>query len=114
LRSALAPGQFLHSVLLVHRILIHSEKARTQSLPGLPSDSKDNRMGNRVVLAVGSRQVSHSGPLVNGDPNLTKEKLLMFLDRLGASARSPGACFITGGGSALLLGWRETTIDIVG
>jgi aconitate hydratase len=49
---------------------------------------------------------------VNGDPNLTKEKLLMFLDRLGASARSPGACFITGGGSALLLGWRETTIDI--
>jgi hypothetical protein len=49
---------------------------------------------------------------VNGDPSLTKEKLLMFLDRLGASARSPGACFITGGGSALLLGWRETTIDI--
>ena len=57
-------------------------------------------------------KLSHSGPLVNGDPNLTKEKLLMFLDRLGASARSPGACFITGGGSALLLGWRETTIDI--
>ena len=43
---------------------------------------------------------------------LTKEKLLDFLARLGASARTPGACFITGGGSAILLGWRETTIDV--
>ena len=43
---------------------------------------------------------------------LTKEKLLDFLVRLGASARTPGACFITGGGSAILLGWRETTIDV--
>ena len=42
----------------------------------------------------------------------TKEKRLRFLDRLGASARSPGTCFITGGGSALRLGWRETTINI--
>ena len=48
---------------------------------------------------------------MNGDPNLTKDKLLKFLDRLGASATTPGTCFITGGGSALLLGWRETTID---
>jgi hypothetical protein len=49
---------------------------------------------------------------MNGEQNLTKEKLLKFLDRLGASASTPGACFITGGGTALLLGWRETTIDI--
>ena len=49
---------------------------------------------------------------MNGDPSLTKEKLLKFLDLLGASARAPGTCFITGGGSALLLGWRETTIDV--
>jgi hypothetical protein len=49
---------------------------------------------------------------MNGDPNLTKDKLLEFLDALGASARTPGTCFITGGGSALLMGWRETTIDI--
>jgi hypothetical protein len=49
---------------------------------------------------------------MNGDPSLTKEKLLEFLDRLGASAKAPGTCFITGGGSALLLGWRETTIDV--
>ena len=43
---------------------------------------------------------------------LTREKLLDFLARLGASARTPGACFITGGGSAILFGWRETTIDV--
>src|SRR2546427_13131488 len=49
---------------------------------------------------------------MNGDPNLTKDKLLKFLDLLGASARTPGNCFITGGGSALLFGWRDTTIDI--
>jgi hypothetical protein len=49
---------------------------------------------------------------MNGDPNLTKEKLLEFLDRLGASATAAGTCFITGGASALLLGWREATIDV--
>jgi hypothetical protein len=49
---------------------------------------------------------------LNGDQQLTKGKLLDFLGRLGASARNPGACFITGGGSAVLLGWRDTTIDV--
>jgi hypothetical protein len=33
-------------------------------------------------------------------------------DLVGASARNPGACFITGGGSAVLVGWRESTIDV--
>lgn len=56
-------------------------------------------------------RVSTEHPL-NGDNQLTKEKLLEFLKRLGASARNPGVCFITGGSSALLVGWRETTIDV--
>ena len=43
---------------------------------------------------------------------LTKAKLLEFLHRLGNSARSSGACFITGGSSAVLDGWRESTIDV--
>lgn len=43
---------------------------------------------------------------------LTAEKLRVFLKRLGESAQGPGACFITGGSSAILLGWRETTIDV--
>lgn len=46
------------------------------------------------------------------NPRLTKAKLLDFLARLGASAKSPGACFITGGATAILVGWRETTIDV--
>jgi hypothetical protein len=49
---------------------------------------------------------------MNGDKNLTKAKLLKFLGRLGASASTLGTCFITGGGSALLMGCRDTTIDI--
>lgn len=43
---------------------------------------------------------------------LTKEKLLEFLGHLGAEAKTPGVCFITGGTCAILLGWRETTIDV--
>ncbi len=43
---------------------------------------------------------------------LTKEKLLEFLSRLGASATTPGVCFVTGGCSAILLGWRDSTIDV--
>jgi hypothetical protein len=43
---------------------------------------------------------------------LTKAKLWLFLERLGASARTEGTCFLTGGASALLEGWRETTIDV--
>lgn len=43
---------------------------------------------------------------------LTREKLWTFLERLGKSARTPGVCFLTGGASALLEGWRDTTIDV--
>ena len=50
---------------------------------------------------------------MSDDKKLTKTKLLDFLSRLGASAKTPGACFITGGSTAVLLGWRETTIDVV-
>jgi hypothetical protein len=46
------------------------------------------------------------------DRRVTKAKLLLFLSRLGASAKNPGVCFLTGGSTALLLGWRETTIDV--
>jgi hypothetical protein len=49
---------------------------------------------------------------MNVEPKLTREKIVRFLEQLGSSARTPGRCYITGGGSALLLGWRDTTIDI--
>ncbi len=49
---------------------------------------------------------------MNDDRLLTVAKLREFFERLGASARSSGACFITGGGSAILFGWRDTTVDV--
>jgi hypothetical protein len=35
-----------------------------------------------------------------------------FLERLGREARSPVGLFLTGGATAVLLGWRPTTIDV--
>lgn len=43
---------------------------------------------------------------------VTKEKLLTFIKRLGAAAKSPGNCYFTGGASAVFHGWRETTLDV--
>jgi hypothetical protein len=49
---------------------------------------------------------------VTDDRLLTVAKLQRFFELLGASAGGPGACFITGGSSAILLGWRDTTVDV--
>src|SRR3989454_12814114 len=38
--------------------------------------------------------------------------LKQFMQELGAAARSPGKVYLTGGATALLLGFREQTIDI--
>ena len=35
-----------------------------------------------------------------------------FLKELGKGAKGPGRVFLTGGASALLIGWRKTTIDV--
>src|SRR5437660_1505596 len=43
---------------------------------------------------------------------VTVERLKQFMDKLAASARSPGKVYFTGGATALLLGFREQTIDI--
>jgi hypothetical protein len=43
---------------------------------------------------------------------VTVESLKKFMDELAASARSPGKVYFTGGATALLLGFREQTIDI--
>jgi hypothetical protein len=71
----------------------------------------DGRIRQRILNEAKPRYL-HIRVNMNGVPNLTKDKLLKFLDRLGASAKAAGTCFITGGASALLLGWRETTIDV--
>jgi hypothetical protein len=46
------------------------------------------------------------------DNPLNKQRLIEFLSQLGKRARSKGACYLTGGASALLVGWRESTLDV--
>jgi hypothetical protein len=41
-----------------------------------------------------------------------KAKLERFMHALGAATRGPARVFLTGGGTALLAGWREMTVDI--
>jgi hypothetical protein len=43
---------------------------------------------------------------------VTVETLKQFMEELAASARSPGKVYFTGGATALLLGFREQTIDV--
>src|SRR2546430_7425261 len=43
---------------------------------------------------------------------VTIETLKQFMRELAAAARSPGKVYFTGGATALLLGFREQTIDI--
>src|SRR5881409_503517 len=43
---------------------------------------------------------------------VTIETLKQFMQQLAAAARSPGQVYFTGGATALLLGFREQTIDI--
>jgi len=42
----------------------------------------------------------------------TKERTLALLEHLGKQAKGPGKVYLTGGSSAVLIGWRNTTIDV--
>ena len=39
-------------------------------------------------------------------------KVLRLLRLLGEEATGPGRVYLTGGGSAVIVGWRESTIDV--
>jgi hypothetical protein len=41
-----------------------------------------------------------------------RTKLERFLAELGGRARGPGRVYLTGGATALLLGWRHSTVDV--
>src|SRR6266481_4343217 len=43
---------------------------------------------------------------------VTVETLKQFMQELAAASRSPGNVYFTGGATALLLGFREQTIDV--
>jgi len=40
------------------------------------------------------------------------ERIARFMRALGRSADADGACYLTGGATAVLLGWRNATIDV--
>jgi hypothetical protein len=40
------------------------------------------------------------------------DRIRQFMRALGHAARSPGQVFLTGGATAVLMGWRASTIDI--
>src|SRR5215470_6549987 len=41
-----------------------------------------------------------------------KEKLSQFMELFGRRARSECRVYFTGGATAVLMGWRDTTIDV--
>jgi hypothetical protein len=43
---------------------------------------------------------------------LDVERLRQVLDALGRACRGPGVLYLTGGATALLEGWRDSTVDI--
>jgi hypothetical protein len=47
---------------------------------------------------------------MRGETDLTKIRRLM--ERLGEEAEGPGRVYVTGGTTALLFGWRVTTLDV--
>lgn len=42
----------------------------------------------------------------------SREKIDRLMTELGRTVRSPGRVYFTGGVSAVLLGWRDTTLDV--
>jgi len=41
-----------------------------------------------------------------------KERTLALLQHLGQQAKGPGRVYLTGGSTAVMIGWRETTMDV--
>ena len=44
--------------------------------------------------------------------NTNAEKVRQLMRRLGEEARGAGRVYLVGGASAVLIGWRETTVDV--
>lgn len=45
-------------------------------------------------------------------PPIDTARLMRFLDELGRRSRSEGTLYLTGGATALLVGWRASTVDV--
>jgi hypothetical protein len=44
--------------------------------------------------------------------NVDSQKIKKLMEALGREARGPGTIYFAGGASALLIGWRSSTVDI--
>jgi hypothetical protein len=44
--------------------------------------------------------------------NVDPQKIEQLMKALGREARGSGCIYFTGGASALLIGWRSSTVDI--
>ncbi len=44
--------------------------------------------------------------------DLNADRLREFLEEIGRLAKGPGRIYLTGGATALLMGWREATKDV--
>ena len=47
-----------------------------------------------------------------GRESSNAEKVRAFMRRLGEEAQGPGRVYLVGGASAVLIGWRATTVDV--
>ena len=45
-------------------------------------------------------------------PNVDTQKIERLMQALGRDAKGSGCIYFTGGASALLIGWRESTVDV--
>jgi hypothetical protein len=45
-------------------------------------------------------------------PNVDPQRLERLMQALGREARGSGCIYFTGGASALLIGWRDSTVDV--
>lgn len=45
-------------------------------------------------------------------PNVDNKKIEQLMQALGREARGSGCIYFTGGASALLIGWRSSTVDV--
>lgn len=45
-------------------------------------------------------------------PNVDQEKIKRLMQALGREASGSGCIYFTGGASALLIGWRSSTVDV--
>ena len=58
------------------------------------------------------KSVAVSSSVPNIRPNVDPQKIEKLMQALGQEAQGSGCIYFTGGASALLIGWRSSTVDV--